>query len=283
ISPVARKMAEENKVDITKIKGTGPEGRIVREDVMRAIEEAKAGSTRAAPPKGEEVRIVSLSKFRQISAERLTHSARTSVPAAITIEVDMESATKLHDEAFPEIEKKTGAHLSYTDLMVKAVAKALVESPVVNSRIEGEQIKTISSANVGVAVATEEGLIVPVIHNADKMTVTEISAALKGLAEKARQGKLSISDGSGGTFTISNLGMFGVDSFTPIINPPESAILGVGRIVKKLAVIDDEVEMRSRMTLTLVFDHRAMDGAQAAQFLGKIKAYLEQPLTLMLS
>lgn len=282
ISPVARKMAEENKVDITKIKGTGPEGRIVREDVVRAIEETKASPTRAAPPSGEEARIVSMSKFRQISAERLTHSARTSVPAIITVEVDMESATKLHDEAFPEIEKKAGVHLSYTDLMVKAVAKALADSPVVNSRIEGDQIKTISSVNVGVAVAAEEGLVVPVIHNADKMTVTEISVALKGVAEKARQGKLSISDGSGGTFTISNLGMFGVDSFTPIINPPESAILGVGKIVKKLAVIDNEVEMRSRMILTLVFDHRAMDGAQAAQFLGKVKAYLEQPLTLML-
>jgi pyruvate dehydrogenase E2 component (dihydrolipoamide acetyltransferase) len=283
ISPVARKMAEEYKVDISKIKGSGPEGRIVREDILRTIEEAKNGpKVPVATIVAEETKTIQMSRFRQISAERLTHSVRTGVPATITVEVDMEEAVRLHDEAFPEIEKRTGCHLSYTDLLVASVSRALAESPVVNSRLEGDQLKVLNSINVGVAVSAEEGLVVPVIHNADKKSVTEISTTLKSLAEKARLGKLSISDGTGGTFTVSNLGMFGVDSFTPIINPPESAILGVGRIVRRPVVVDGNLEIRSRMMLSLVFDHRIMDGAQAAQFLGKIKSYVERPITLLL-
>jgi len=283
ISPVARKMAEEYKVDLSKVKGSGPEGRIIREDILKLVEEAKNGAKVPAPTVGADgTRVVQMSKFRQISAERLTRSVRTGVPATLTVEVDMEEAVKLHDDAFPEIEKKTGAHLSYTDLLIASVSRALADSPVVNSRLEGDQIKVLNAVNVGVAVSTEEGLVVPVIHNADRKSVTEISTNLKGLAERARQGKLSISEGSGGTFTVSNLGMFGVDSFIPIINPPESSILGVGRITKKPVVVDGSLEVRSRMILSLVFDHRIMDGAQAAQFLMKIKNYIERPITLMI-
>ena len=279
VSPAARKLAEEYGIDLGQIKGTGPEGRIVREDVLKAIEEAKAKIP--VTPTAKTVKVIPLTGMRKVIADRLTYSARTALHVPLTIEVDMTEVVKLLEEVHPEMEKK-GVHISYTHILIKAVAEAIKEQPIVNSIVENEHIKMLGDVNIGVAVALEDGLIVPVIHNADKKSITEIVTTLQDLIEKAREGKLLTREASGGTFTISNLGMFGIDFFAPIINPPESAILGVGRIVKKPLVLDDEITIRSTMTLTLVFDHRIMDGAVAARFLQTIKRLLENPRMLLM-
>jgi len=280
VSPSARKLAEEYGIDLRQIKGTEPEGRIVREDVLEAIEEAKAKTV--AIPTAKTVKVIPLTGMRKVITDRLTYSARTALHVPLSIEVDMTEVAKLIEEVSPEMDKKTGVHISYTDILVKSVAEAIKEHPIVNSIIENEQIKILEDINIGVAVALEDGLLVPVIHNADKKSITEIATTLQDLIEKARQGKLLTREASGGTFTISNLGMFGIDFFAPIINPPESAILGVGRIVKKPVVINNEMTIRLTMTLTLVFDHRIMDGAVAAGFLQTIKRLLENPRTLLM-
>jgi len=276
ISPVARKLAKEHNIDIVNIKGTGPRGRVVRVDIEKAIEEAKLKSMPAAK---EGVQIIRLSGMRKIIADRLSRSVRTAVHVPITMEVDMSDAAALHEKLKKEHEGV--ARITQTDVLVKAVAKALTEYPVMNSIIEGEEIRIIRDVNIGVAVSVEEGLVVPVIHNADRKSLLEIAEKRDDLARKARTGTLTTKEASYGTFTISNLGMYGVDIFAPIMNPPESAILGVGRIGKKPIVIDDHLELKPIMTLTLVFDHRVMDGAFAAQFLRRVKGLLESPSQLL--
>jgi pyruvate dehydrogenase E2 component (dihydrolipoamide acetyltransferase) len=166
---------------------------------------------------------------------------------------------------------------------VKATAQALREHLIMNSTLEGEQIKIFEDINVGVAVATEKGLVVPVIHNADRMSLSDIASALKLLVEKAREGKLTKEDLTGGTFTITNLGMYGVDVFIPIINPPETAILGVGRVSEKPVVVNNEITTKPTMQLSLSFDHRVVDGAPAAQFLQRVKQILESGLVDVLT
>ncbi|RLI43157.1 2-oxo acid dehydrogenase subunit E2, partial [Candidatus Bathyarchaeota archaeon] len=262
-SPAAKRVAKEHGVDLTQVKGTGPEGRIVEEDVRRFIEETKA--------KRKIRQVIPLAGIRKIAAERVSLSAKTAPHSTITMEVDMTNAKKLREKL----------QVSYTDVLVKAVAKALTEHSIINSTLEKDKIKIFEDVNVGVAVATEAGLVVPVIHNADKKSLKEVSSALKELVEKARKGKLAKEELSGGTFTITNLGMFGVDTFTPIINPPETAILGVGRIVEKPVVVNKEIIVKPIMQLSLSFDHRVVDGAPAAQFLQKIKEIIESSESLL--
>ena len=256
-SPAARRLARELGVDLALVKGTGPEGRIVEDDVKRLAEQP------LLLPRVREV--VPLVGIRKTTAERLSFSARTAPHSTITMEVDMTNAVKLHKETA----------VSYTDLLIKAVATALRDHPFLNATLENEQIKVFEDINVGFAVATEKGLVVPVVHNAAQKTVNEIAAKVKELVEKARQGKLSKEDLTGGTFTITNLGMYGVDVFIPIINPPETAILGVGRIAEKLTLVDNQVKIKPVMQLSLSYDHRIVDGAPAAQFLQKVKQVLE--------
>jgi len=259
-SPAAKRLAREHGVDLVKVVGTGPEGRIVEDDVRRFLEGTKV------MPRVREV--VPLTGIRKTAAERVSLSARTAPHSTITMEVDMTNAVKLREET----------QASYTDMLVKAVAQALREHPVMNSTLEDEQIKVFEDVNVGVAVATEKGLVVPVIHNADKKSLSEASSELKLLVEKAREGKLTKEELTGGTFTITNLGMYGVDVFIPIINPPEAAILGVGRVVEKPVVVDNEITTKPVMQLSLSFDHRIVDGAPAAQFLQRVKQVLESGL-----
>jgi pyruvate dehydrogenase E2 component (dihydrolipoamide acetyltransferase) len=170
---------------------------------------------------------------------------------------------------------KDSVRISYTHILIKAVAKALEAHRMLNARVENEEIKVLEDINVGVAVALEGGLVVPVVRNANTKVITEVANILKDRVDKARQGTLSTREASGGTFTISNLGMFGIDLFAPIINPPETAILGVGRIVKKAVVKNEQITVSPTMTLTLVFDHRVLDGATAARFLQTLKQILE--------
>jgi pyruvate dehydrogenase E2 component (dihydrolipoamide acetyltransferase) len=259
-SPAAKRLARELGVDLTSVKGTGPEGRIVEDDVRRLAEQ------QSMLPKVREV--VPLVGIRKTTAERLSYSARTAPHSTITMEVDMTSAVKLHEEAA----------FSYTDLLVKAVATALREHLLLNATLENERIKVYEDINVGVAVATEMGLLVPVVHNADQKTLSEISVKVKELVEKARQGKLLREDLTGGTFTITNLGMYGVDVFIPIINPPETAILGVGRVSEKTVLVNSQVKAKQIMQLSLAYDHRIVDGGPAAQFLQKVKQVLESQI-----
>jgi pyruvate dehydrogenase E2 component (dihydrolipoamide acetyltransferase) len=258
-SPAAKRLAMEHGIDLTQIRGSGPDGRIVEEDVRRLIEEM------TTMPRVREA--IPLTGIRKTAAERVSLSAQTAPQSTITMEVNMSNAAKLRE--------KVG--VSYTDMLVKAVAKALTEHPIINSTLEREQIKIFAGVNIGVAVATEMGLIVPVIHNANEKSLKEISSMLKELVAKAKQSKLAKEELTGGTFTITNLGMYGVDVFTPIINPPETAILGVGRVAEKPLVVEEQIVVRPLMQLSLTFDHRVVDGAPAAQFLQKIKKFLENP------
>jgi len=261
-SPAAKRLAREHGVDLAKVKGTGPEGRIVEEDVKRFLEET--GIT----PKVRET--IALSGIRKTTAERVSLSARTAPHSTITMEADVTGAAKLREEL----------QVSYTDILVKAVAEVLREHPIMNATLEGDQIKVFEDVNVGVAVATEKGLVVPVVHEADKKSLAEIASTVKELVEKARQGKLSRKELTGGTFTVTNLGMYGVDVFIPIINPPEAAILGVGRVTEKPVIVSGEVKAKPVVQLSLSFDHRIVDGAPAAQFLQRVKQLLENPATL---
>lgn len=256
-SPAAKRLAKELGVDLAHVSGTGPEGRIVEDDVKHFAEQA------LGQPRVRET--IPLVGIRKTTAERLSLSARTAPHSTITMEVDMTNAAKLRE----------AKSVSYTDLLVKAVATALKEHPLINSTLADDQIKVFEDINVGVAVATENGLVVPVVHNADRLAATEISSVVKELAEKARLGKLAKEDVTGGTFTITNLGMYDVKVFIPIINPPETAILGVGRVMEKTVIVEKEVKAKPVMELSLSFDHRVVDGAPAALFLQKIKQILE--------
>jgi pyruvate dehydrogenase E2 component (dihydrolipoamide acetyltransferase) len=261
-SPAAKRLAREYGVDLSFVKGTGPEGRIVEEDVERFVEE-----TRGLSPKVKEV--IPLSGYRKISAERVSASFRTAPHSTIMMSVDASKAALLRERL----------QVSYTVIIVGAAAKALAENPIMNSTVEGDSIKIFEDVNIGVAVATEHGLVVPVIRNADKKSLRELDAAIKDLTEKARQGKLKREELTGGTFTVSNLGMYEVEFFTPIINPPEAAILGVGKIVEKPVAVNGKIEIKPFMTLSLSFDHRIVDGVPAAKFLQKIKHCMESPET----
>jgi pyruvate dehydrogenase E2 component (dihydrolipoamide acetyltransferase) len=262
-SPAAKRLARERGIDLSLVEGSGPEGRIVEADVRVFIEQ-----TGGILPKVKE--IIPLEGFRKTSAERVSASFRKAPHSTVVMEVDASKAMELHNKL----------QASYTAILVKVVAKTLVESSMINLTLEGNQIKIFEDVNVGVAVATENGLVVPVIHNADKKSLGEIEAAIEELTEKARQGKLAREDLAGGTFTITNLGMYGVEFFTPIINPPEAAILGIGRIVEKPVVVEGKIETKPITMLSLSYDHRIVDGAPAAEFLRKVKEKVEKGLEI---
>jgi pyruvate dehydrogenase E2 component (dihydrolipoamide acetyltransferase) len=260
-SPAAKRLAKEQGIDTSLVRGSGPDGRIVKEDVRRLIEE-----TRGVLPRVRET--IPLTGFRKISAERVSASFRTAPHSTVMMEADVSNAADLHEKL----------QVSYTTIVVKAVAKALVEHVILNSTLEKDQIRVFEDVNVGVAVATESGLVVPVIHDSDKKSLKEIDAVIKELTERAKLGKLAKEEVAGGTFTITNLGMYGVDFFTPIINPPEAAILGVGKMTEKPVVIDGEIKTRRVMVLSLSYDHRIVDGAPAAEFLRNVKRNIEKGL-----
>jgi pyruvate dehydrogenase E2 component (dihydrolipoamide acetyltransferase) len=258
-SPAAKRLAKEHGIDLSAVKGSGPEGRISEEDVNRFMQEAKG-----TLPKIKE--IIPLTGFRKTSAERVSISFRTAPHSTLMMEVDVSKAKEMHEKL----------HVSYTAILAEATAKALLEHSIINSTIEDDQIKIFENVNVGVAVATENGLTVPVIHDADKKPLKEIDALISELTDKARQGKLTKEELSGGTFTITNLGMYEVDFFTPIINPPEAAILAMGKITEKPLAINGQVKVMPTMMLSLSYDHRIVDGAPAAKFLQKIKEKIEK-------
>ncbi|MBC7217150.1 MAG: 2-oxo acid dehydrogenase subunit E2 [Candidatus Caldatribacterium sp.] len=289
-SPLARRLAKEYGIDLATIKGTGPGGRIVKEDVERARQALE--EERKKVPVAERVeevaamkeapgRVVPLSRMRRIIAERMSESVRTKPHFFIFQEVLAEELVRMRERLLPLIEKQTGLRVSYTDILVKMVAKALERYPILNASFSEEGIIFHEDINIGVAVALEDGLIVPVIKEVQKKSIAQITVELHDLAERAKSGKLTPEEISGGTFTISNLGMFGVDAFTAIINPPESAILACGAIKKRPVFDGKDIVPLSVMELTLSCDHRLIDGAQAAQFMQFLKTLLEEPFALM--
>jgi len=280
-SPVARKMAREAGIDISKIKGSGPGGRIVREDVQKAIEQMKtepvavavsAQEARAVPV----ARTIKLAGKRKATAERLSYGFHTSVPVTITMEARMEAVL----EQRKELHSRPDEEPSITAYVVKAAAKALEDHQMINSSLEGDELRVYSDINVAVAINTPDGLVAPVIPQTNRKSVSEISRDIRDLTERAMQNKLTISDLTGGTFTVTNLGGYGVELFAPVINPPQCAILGFGRTSERPVIIEKQVRAASVTTLSLVFDHRIVDGVPAAQYLQRVKELLEDPKKL---
>jgi len=274
-SPLARRIARERGIELGSLKGTGPEGRVVAEDVERAADGAPAQPSAPAPAPPGEVERVPLTSVRRTIARRLTEAWQA--PAfQIAMSADMTRAQELHDRLAERV-KEGEAKPTVTDILTKACAAALMRHRAVNALWAEDAIELHPNANVGIAVAIESGLVVPVIHQAERLAIAELAAARADIVTRARDNKLRQEDLDGGTFTISNLGMFGVEQFVAVLNPPQAAILAVGAIEAKAVPTETGFESRPLMTLTLTCDHRSLDGATAADFLRTVKAFLEEP------
>jgi pyruvate dehydrogenase E2 component (dihydrolipoamide acetyltransferase) len=288
ISPVARHIASEHNLDISHIQGTGPGGRIIRADVEAMLVGYADGQQEkplVAAPAAEEdqFQAVPLTQMRKTIARRLQQSMQSAPHFYVTMTIDATRLSQLR-EAMNEYAAtlRPPVKVSFNDLIVKAVAMVLTKRPEVNVSLDGERLLFKEQINIGIAVALPAGLIVPVIHDADRRGVLDIARESQRLVEAARANRLTLPDLSGGTFSVSNLGMYGVDEFTAIINPPESAILAVGAIIPSPVVHAGQVVVREQMKVTLSADHRALDGAAAAGFLQDLKHLLEQPLGMLL-
>lgn len=277
VSPIARRMAQEKGIDLSSIKGSGPMGRIIKMDILKA-----PGKEVAPAMQRPSEKLIPLKGIRRIIAKRMTESFQNVPHFYLSLEIDMTSCLVLHEQLREEMERRTQLRLTLTDLLVKTTASALRDHPIINSRIEGDQIHLIEEINIGVAIALEDGLIVPVIHHADQKSLTEITSTLRDLTHKAKEGKLSLEEVGGGTFTLSNMGMLGIDKFNAIINPPECSILGVGRTVEKPVFHGGEIKVRPMAWFSLSSDHRIVDGATAALFLNQIKKLVENPTFLLI-
>jgi len=277
ISPVARKLARELGVDIGKIVPKGQ--RITKADVEAAYQAQRAaiGVPAIEEPSVEGVaKVMPLTGVRRTVAERMNLSARTVARVGLTLEVD---ATEL--VAWRERLRRGGNDVGYNELLARIVAHALQEFPYMNAQLVDNEIREMADINIGIATDTERGLLVPVIRKVNRKGVLEIHREFVEMVKRARDGRSTMDDLSGGTFTITNLGMYGVEEFLPIINVPQCAILGIGAIVKKPVAVDDRIEIRPRMAITLSFDHRAVDGAPAARFLQRVKHLIENPLEIL--
>lgn len=271
-SPLARKIAEQSQVDLKSITGTGSHGKIMAEDVQNAV--SSKNSDAPSPVRGE--RRIPVNGMRRIIAQRMQESLQTLAQANHRLTVDMSEAVRLREQL-----KAADIKISYNDIVIRCTARALKEFPMLNSTMDEAYITVKEYVNIGMAVATETGLLVPVIPDADLKTLPEIAAASKDLAARTKEGRLMPDELTGGTFTISNLGMFDIESFTAIINKPEAGILAVGKLEKKPVVCGDEIVIRPLMQLSLTYDHRIVDGAPAALFLRRIKQLLENPGLLL--
>ena len=278
-SPVARKMAEEAGLDLSRIKGTGPGGRVVERDVQAAIAAGSAPAPPGVPAAPAPGATVPLNRMRQTIARRMTESKKMAPHFYITVEINMDDAMKMREQLnslAPEAER-----ISVNDLIVAAAARMLARFPALNASYREGNLEMHSQVNIGIAVALEDGLIPPVVRDADKKTLKRIAAESRALTERARTNKLRSDDLGGGTFTVSNLGMFDIDEFIAIINPPEAAILAVGAVTRRPVAVVGEVRIASLMKTTLSVDHRVADGAQAGRFMQEFKKLLENPVNLL--
>lgn len=307
ISPVARKMAEEAGLDVSQIVGTGPQGRITKEDVENALRErgglqaesqADGVAVQAVPAAStdgpastpdvsvqndaQSVERIPVTGMRKVIAERMQASLQQSAQLTMTMHADVTALLQLRGSLSQESQRRYQVKLSVTDLIARATVLALMEHKQMNSVFLGSHIEQYGAVHLGMAVALEKGLVVPVIRHAEQKTLVQLAQAIKAASERARLNQLAPEEIKGSTFTISNLGNFGVENFTPVLNPPEAGILGVGAAKAVPAFVGEELVRQQMLPLCLTFDHRVLDGAPAAAFLACVKRHLEEPYSLLL-
>ena len=291
VSPLAQRVAAEHGVSAQTVTGTGPGGKVTQDDIKRVVAPTSPlapnhGGTEKAPiPSASPMiggggadTVVTLRGMRKMVADAVARSAATAPHVTLTIPVDMSEATRFRQQVLPAIEKMHGVRVSFTDIIAKAAARALQDHPYLNSTFAGSEITLHQSIHLGIAVSLgTNGLIVPVVKDAQAKSLGAFSRALKELVAKAKSNSLASDDVTGGTFSITNLGTFGVTQFNPIINPPQTAILGVCAITDTIVAVNGQPQVRPMMNLCLSFDHRVTDGAPAAAFLSQLKETVEQP------
>ena len=304
LSPAVRKLVDDNNLDASAILATGKKGQLTKADVEAFLAKGRAAPAAPAPaprpmpappitgmvpadelpPRQEDPReeVVKMSRLRQRIAQRLKEAQNTAAILTTYNEVDMTTLMELRSEYRDSFEKKHGVRLGFLSFFVKASILALQELPAVNAEVYGDQIVYKNYYDIGVAVGTPQGLVVPVIRNADQMTFAEIERTIGGFGRRARDGKLTVAEMTGGTFTISNGGVYGSLMSMPILNPPQSAILGMHKIQKRPMVIGDEIKIRNMMYLALSYDHRIVDGREAVTFLVRLKECIEDPQRLLI-
>lgn len=292
LSPAAKKLAEENNINVDSLRGTGKDGRITKEDVLAAIEQAKQPASSPAGrelPSGAELSAgrveerVPMSRLRARVAERLLHASQSTAMLTTFNEVDMAPVMELRSRYKEQFEKAhDGTRLGFMSFFVRACVEALKRYPAVNASLDGNDIVYHGYQDIGVAVSSPRGLVVPVLRNADHMSLAQIEAKIREYGMKSQDGKLSIEEMTGGTFTISNGGVFGSLLSTPILNPPQTAILGMHKIQERPVAVDGKVKIRPMMYLALSYDHRMIDGKEAVQFLVTVKELLEDPARILL-
>lgn len=279
VEPRARRLANQHGIDLSRVAGTGPGGRVTEDDVRRIVSGAGDRAPASVPvmqmdgagAEQSQPRIIPLTGMRGAIARRMLQSLQTSAQLTLVSEADVTGLVKQRESLTRQFD------VTYTDLLIKAAALALRKHPRLNAVVEGEEIHVHPEINIGVAIALDDGLVVPVVRNADRKPLSTIAGEVAGFVQRARNGKLIMAEITGGTFTVTNLGSFGIDAFTPILNPPEAAILGVGRIVERLTRRDSDLVWRLAMVLSLTVDHRVVDGAPAAAFLQTLRGFLEEP------
>ncbi|MDR0123451.1 dihydrolipoamide acetyltransferase family protein [Bacillus pumilus] len=275
ISPVARKMANSANLDIDTLVGTGPGGRITKEDVLHALperEEKKQNETEHQP----------INMMRKTIASRMMESLQTSAQLTITMKADVTQLTNLQQQLNETAIARYDTKLTITDFVAKAAILSLLEHPAMNSQYHNGVLETFENVHLGIAAALDNGLAVPVIQHAERLTLIELAKSIKLYGQKAREGKLLHDEIQGSTFTLTNLGAYGVEHFTPILNPPEAGILGVGTMYDTPVYQEDELCKGTILPLSLTFDHRVLDGAPASAFLSTVKAHLEEPISTLL-
>jgi 2-oxoglutarate dehydrogenase E2 component (dihydrolipoamide succinyltransferase) len=298
-SPAVRTLAAEHGLDLGSITGSGPNGRITKEDVLKVIEDGRArqkAKSEAPPEKqaaaekpqpaprraGEREERQRMSRRRQTIARRLVEAQQTTASLTTFNEVDLSAVIELRKRHQEEFVERHGVKLGFMSIFTKAVVSALKQFPRVNAEIQGEEMVLKHHYDIGIAVGAEEGLVVPVVRDADKLGFADIEKTIGELGKKARDGKLTLDDLQGGTFTITNGGIFGSMLSTPILNPPQVGILGMHNIVERAVVVDGEVVVRPMMYVALTYDHRMVDGREAVQFLVAVKRAVEEPVRMLL-
>ncbi|MBL6009505.1 2-oxo acid dehydrogenase subunit E2 [Bacillus halotolerans] len=280
ISPVARKIAEKAGLDLKNLKGTGPGGRIVKDDVTKALSEQKR--EQAEPVSEQKAQETAVTGMRKVIASRMQESLANSAQLTITMKADITKLAALQKQLSPTAEERHGTKLTITHFVSRAAVLALQAHPMLNSFYKNERIITHPHVHLGMAVALEKGLVVPVIRHAEKLPLIELAKTISENAKKAREGRTGSEELQGSTFSITNLGASGVEHFTPILNPPETGILGIGASYDTPVFQGKEIVRGTILPLSLTFDHRTCDGAPAADFLKTIKTYLEEPAALIL-
>ncbi len=276
---LAKKLASSAGIDIIKVEGTGPNGRIIAKDINDYVNNIAMVNVADKEEFGKP-EIIPLTGIRRLIAKNMYESLQNMAQSSASVELDV---TRLIEMRGLLLEKKEfiGCKITMNDILAMATVKVLKKHPFANATFDGKDIKTYPYVNLSVAVGTESGLMVPVLKNADKMTLSQLSTNLKGIIERARDGKLVNGEQSGGTFTISNIGIFPIDIATPIINPPQTAIMGFGRSVKKMVIVNDEPCIRTMMNIFITFDHRVIDGLEVGKIMYDMKEYIENPELIM--